>query len=258
MLDLARGVAVQARAGDRARYGPVESALTPGARGDPLALLQAYRDLLAARECYVADLDAIQGREVQRSVLRDLAEAGAPCGLSVDAGIGDARRALELLALGVGRAVIGLETLPAFEDFAAIVAALGAGRVIFSLDLRLGRPMLHAANTHTRGAEDSVERLAARAVDAGAGTLLVLDVGRVGTGAGVDLRLLEALRRRFPSQRLLTGGGVRGRRDLERIRDAGCDGVLVATALHTGSIGVADLAALTGPSAAQSNASGSL
>ena len=97
--------------------------------------------------------------------------------------------------------------------------------------------------------------LAARAVAAGVTTLLVLDVGRVGTGGGVDLELLEALRRRFPSVRLLAGGGVGGRRDLDRIRDAGCDGVLVATALHTGRIGAADLAALAAPASAQSSAS---
>jgi phosphoribosylformimino-5-aminoimidazole carboxamide ribotide isomerase len=92
-------------------------------------------------------------------------------------------------------------------------------------------------------------------VAAGAETLLLLDVGRVGTGLGVDLRLLEELRRRFPSVRLLAGGGVGSRRDLDRIRETGCDGVLVATALHAGRIGAADAAALAAPAPAQSSAS---
>ena len=61
VLDLAHGVAVQAIAGDRARYAPAESVLTPGVTGDAVALIQAYRDTVGARECYVADLDAIQG-----------------------------------------------------------------------------------------------------------------------------------------------------------------------------------------------------
>ena len=67
---------------------------------------------------------------------------------------------------------------------------------------------------------------------------------RVGTGCGVDLGLLEALRQRFPELRLLAGGGVLARRDLERMRDAGCDGALVASAIHAGTITAADLAAL--------------
>jgi phosphoribosylformimino-5-aminoimidazole carboxamide ribotide isomerase len=255
VVDLGHGVAVQARAGDRARYRPVESVLTPGVAGDPLALIQAYRDILGTRECYVADLDAIQGGDIQRGPLRDLARSGAPSGLLVDAGISDARRALEVLALGADRVVVGLETLRAFDDLASVVAAAGPERVVFSLDLRLGRPMLHPANRDAGGAEPTAVSLAGRAVAAGVKTLLVLDVGRVGTGGGVNLELVEALRRRFPSERLLAGGGVGSRRDLDRIRDAGCDGALLATALHTGRVGAADALALAAPTSAQSSAS---
>jgi len=256
VLDLAHGVAVQARAGDRARYAPAESALTPGVAGDPLALIQAYRDILAARECYVADLDAIQGGWIQRGPLRDLARAGAPCALLVDAGISDAGGALEVLALGADRVVVGLETLRTFDDLASIVVAATPERVVFSLDLRLGRPMMRLADHDAGGAEPPTPvSLAGNAVAAGVKTLLVLDVGRVGTGGGADLGLVEALRRGFPSVRLLAGGGVGGRHDLDLIRDAGCDGVLVATAIHTGRIGATDVRALAAPASAQSSAS---
>jgi phosphoribosylformimino-5-aminoimidazole carboxamide ribotide isomerase len=255
VLDLAHGVAVQARAGDRARYAPAESVLTPRVAGDPLALIQAYRDDLRARECYVADLDAIQGGELQRGPLRGLARAGAPCGLLVDAGISDAGAALEVLSLGADRVIVGLETLRSFDDLASIVVAAAPERVVFSLDLRRGRPMLHPANRHLGRAEPDAVSLAGRAVAAGVKTVLVLDVGRVGTGGGVDFELVEAIRRAFRSVRLLAGGGVSGRRDLDRVRDAGCDGVLVATAIHAGRIGAADVLALAAPASAQSSAS---
>ncbi|MBA3893914.1 MAG: hisA/hisF family protein [Gemmatimonadales bacterium] len=257
VIDLARGVAVQARAGDRARYRPVESALTPGAAGDPLALAQAYRDIVGARECYVADLDAIQGGAVQQVAWRGLAAGASPCGLWVDAGIGDATRALVVLALGAARVVVGLETLRALDDLEGIVAAARPERVVFSLDLRLGRPVLHPSGLG-EGIAPTVVEIAERAVQAGVRTLLVLDVGRVGTGLGVDLALLEELRRRFPSERLLAGGGVGARSDLDRIRETGCDGVLVATALHTGLVCAGDVAALAAPSTAQSIPSTSL
>jgi uncharacterized protein related to proFAR isomerase len=78
--------------------------------------------------------------------------------------------------------------------------------------------------------------------------LLLLDLGRIGTGCGVDLGLLETLRRRFPETRLLAGGGVLTLKDLERMRDAGCDGALIASAIHTGRVTAAELAALAEPS----------
>ena len=79
-------------------------------------------------------------------------------------------------------------------------------------------------------AASDAESLAVRAIEAGAGAVLVLDLGRVGTGGGVDLRLLAMLRRAVGSTELLAGGGVRTRRDLDRMRDVGCDGALVASA----------------------------
>jgi phosphoribosylformimino-5-aminoimidazole carboxamide ribotide isomerase len=70
----------------------------------------------------------------------------------------------------------------------------------------------------------------------------------------VDLGLLESLRRRFPQMRLLAGGGVLTRLDLERMRDAGCDAALIASSIHTGRVTATDLAVLSqsGPPPGQS------
>jgi phosphoribosylformimino-5-aminoimidazole carboxamide ribotide isomerase len=245
VLDLSRGVAVHARAGERSRYQPVRSVLTPARDGDPVALVRAFRNLLDVEECYVADLDSIQGGAVQRATIRELAqlEAGFAGALLVDAGTDQVGGALEVLACGASEVVVGLESLHAFSDLEAIVRVLGASRVVFSLDLRHGTPILHPA-MQVAGSQPDALALSARAVDCGVRSLLVLDVGRVGTGRGVDLELLERLRRGFETARVLGGGGVHTRRDLDRMRDAGCDAALVATALHTGQIGAADIAAL--------------
>jgi phosphoribosylformimino-5-aminoimidazole carboxamide ribotide isomerase len=254
VLDLARGVAVRAQAGDRARYAPVVSALVPEAVGDPVALLHAYRRRLGAKACYVADLDAIQGGAVQRVLLGELArlETGFTGALLVDAGAHTPASTLEVLACGASEVVIGLETLRSFTDLAGIVRAVGAARLVFSVDLRLGSPILHPALHDAAGARPDAASLTAQAVESGVTSLLVLDLGRVGTGCGADLGLLEGLRKRFPGIRLLAGGGVLARRDLDRMRDAGCDGVLVASAIHGGRITAADLAALVGAPARQS------
>ena len=70
VLDLAGGVAVHAQAGDRSRYAPLTSDLVPGRTGDAVALLRAFHAVLGVHECYVADLDAIQGGALQRALIR--------------------------------------------------------------------------------------------------------------------------------------------------------------------------------------------
>ncbi|HEY3011390.1 MAG TPA: HisA/HisF-related TIM barrel protein [Gemmatimonadales bacterium] len=247
VLDIAGGIAVHAQAGDRTGYAPLESDLVPGQVGDAVAVLRAFHAILGIYQCYVADLDAIQGGAVQRTLLRELAEfhTGFAGALLVDAGTHLPEGALEVLSCGASEVVVGLETLHAFSDLRSIVGVVGASRVVFSLDLRLGNPVLHNTLQDARGAGPDPVRLAEQAAGTGVASILVLDLGRVGTGCGVDLGLLESLRRLLPDVRLLAGGGVLTRRDLERMRDAGCDGALVASAIHTGRLTAADLAAVS-------------
>jgi phosphoribosylformimino-5-aminoimidazole carboxamide ribotide isomerase len=89
--------------------------------------------------------------------------------------------------------------------------------------------------------------MASRAAVAGAGAVIVLDLARVGTGSGLDLALLTRVREAAPGVTLLAGGGVRGSEDLVRLAAAGCDGALVATALHDGGLGRDELAAASNP-----------
>jgi phosphoribosylformimino-5-aminoimidazole carboxamide ribotide isomerase len=95
VIDLSRGVAVHARAGDRARYQPVRSALAPRSLGDPRALLQGYRERLGARECYLADLDAIQGETPQLGLIEELAPLAGT--LLVDGAVTEPEMARALL-----------------------------------------------------------------------------------------------------------------------------------------------------------------
>ncbi len=236
---------MHAAGGDRSRYQPVRSVLTPGAPGDAVALARAYAALPGVLRCYVADLDAIGGLAVQRRLLALLASSdgfGGP--LLLDPGISTLAGLQRLDALPA-RLVVGLETLGSFSDLARLAAQV---EVTFSLDLRNDVPMSRPGLQASAGSPDPVV-LAEAAVAAGARELILLDVGRVGRGAGVNLDLLARLRRALPGLRLLAGGGVRGEGDLTDLADRGCDGVLVATALHRGTL------ALRAPAVDQSGTS---
>ena len=83
---------------------------------------------------------------------------------------------------------------------------------------------------------------------------IVLDLARVGSGAGPDIGLIAELHAAFPDLELLAGGGVRDAADLRALADAGAAGALVATALHPASSGVRDDASTCLTSAAATSA----
>jgi phosphoribosylformimino-5-aminoimidazole carboxamide ribotide isomerase len=228
VVDLAGGLAVHARAGHRAAYTPVGHV-----NGDALTLARAYVERLGVDEIYVADLDAITAATSPNAIIRSVASLGVP--LWLDAGTSSAGGAHTALAAGATRVIVGLETLPSFEALDDICRAIGSNRLALSLDLREGRPVVFS--------ETPIEEIARRAAAAGVAALTVIDLARVGTGAGPDLPIIARVRRAVPAVLLVAGGGVRGPHDLAQLADAGCDGALVATALHDGRLTVRDVAA---------------
>jgi phosphoribosylformimino-5-aminoimidazole carboxamide ribotide isomerase len=230
-IDLLGGRAVHARGGRREHYVAVDAVAGSVISGDAVALARRYAEL-GVNDFYVADLNAIGGAPPQDALVAALSALGPPVWL--DAGATSAEQARQCLALGADRVIVGLETLASWEALRAICAAAGRERVAFSLDLREGTPIGTAAGL----ASGRPEALAARAADAGAGAILVLDLARVGQSTGLDIQLLVRVRSAVPGVMLVAGGGVRGREDLDRLADSGCDAALVATALHTGALPV--------------------
>jgi phosphoribosylformimino-5-aminoimidazole carboxamide ribotide isomerase len=236
VIDLKDGTAVHAVRGERERYRPVRSVIA-GADGDPLSLARAFRSELGLDELYVADLDAISGEDHDSSRIHALA---CEARVMVDAGVSEPERARALLDLGAHRVVVGTETLTGPDALERLLAELPDGTVVLSADLRDGRALSPCPQLAGLPALDAVARLHR----AGLSELIVLDLARVGSGAGPDVGLIAQIHAAFPDLELLAAGGVRDAGDLRALRDASAAGALVATALYGGVIGQRELAAL--------------
>jgi phosphoribosylformimino-5-aminoimidazole carboxamide ribotide isomerase len=229
VLDLLDGIVVRGLGGRRDEYRPVVSRLV--ARPDALSVARAFRDQLGLSRLYVADLDAILHQRPNRDVYRLLANDGFD--LMIDAGLRSVDSAAELVASGAAQVIAGLETWPGPEELARLCTMIGTDRAVFSLDLKHDVPMGDLSRWH----DNEPLRIAIRAVEAGVRELIVLDLASVGGGTGVPTtELCGKLRGMYPELRLITGGGVRNTRDIERLAQLGVDGVLVASALHDGAI----------------------
>jgi phosphoribosylformimino-5-aminoimidazole carboxamide ribotide isomerase len=244
VLDLLGGRAVHAHGGQREFYAPISAvAGTAVGHGDAVAIARAYLDRLGIAELYVADLDAIAGRPLQEFLIAALASLGVP--VWVDAGVASSDQARRVIGLGASCVIVGLETLTSFGALEDVCAAVGSDRVAFSLDLRDGQPIATSPTLSGNRIPvgEPTHRIAARAAQAGAGAVIVIDLARVGAGTGLDLGLVIRVRRVVPALMLIAGGGIRGMEDLRELADTGCDAALVATALHDGRLGAADVAA---------------
>lgn len=234
VLDLLNGVVVRGVAGRRDTYRPIDSRICSSS--EPLSIARAFRDYFGLERLYVADLDAILHQRPNLEVYRQLSQDGFS--LLVDAGICNLTIAATVLEAGSHSIIAGLESIPEPALLHALVAQCGAGRVIFSLDLQSGRPLVGDGAWSGK----SPLQIAQVAIQQGIERLIVLDLAQVGIAAGIStLELCAAIRSLNPRLELITGGGVRNRGDLEVLKDSRLDGVLIASALHNGQLVRSDL-----------------
>ena len=234
VLDVMQGLVVRGVGGRRHEYKPISSTIVSSS--EPLAVARAIRDHFGLSEFYFADLDAIGGAEPLVDTYLALQTDGFT--LMVDAGLRTAAHAAPLEKAGIARIVAGLETLAGHEELKVLVRNLGSSRVVFSLDLKEGKPLTSSSGW---GSNDPYD-VAVKALEHGVKRLLTLDLSRVGSDMGTNTgELCSRLRRGHRELEILTGGGVRGRDDLRRLEQCGVDAVLVSSALHDGRLQRDDL-----------------
>ena len=233
VLDILNGQVVRGVAGRRCDYRRIASHLTNSE--DPIDVARAIRNSFDLEQFYIADLDAILTQRPNLASYRRLIEEGFE--LLVDAGFQNPDDVALVLDTGVTGVVVGLESCLSPNTFAMITAC--TDNVTFSLDLLNGEPV-RPYGSH--GWSDNPSEIIRQAVRANATAIIVLDLSDVGMGTGGSTdSLCRFILAEFPTVRLITGGGVRGIDDLNRLNNLGVDAVLVASALHDGRLARSDI-----------------
>lgn len=176
-----------------------------------------------ARRLHLVDLDgAFSGRPTPGLVER-VATAGVP--VQVGGGLRDAQAVHAALDAGADRAMVGTAALTAARELAERFGE----RLVVAVDARDGRVV---AEGWTIESDLSAGELARHCADAGVRRLLVTSTRRDGSLAGPDLPLLDdVLAAGLP---VLAAGGIGSLDDLTALRDLGCEGAVVGSALWSG------------------------
>ncbi len=198
--------------------------------GDPLAAATAAV-AAGARWIHVVDMDLAFWGEAQNL---DVVAAIASLSVAVQAagGVRDAEEVRALFEAGATRVVLGSAALGDEHATAALLAEEGP-RLAIGIEVDEGR-------IRSRG-RDPVDlpllETLGWVVSAGAATLLVTSVGRVGHRGGPDVELVKRVGR--AGRPVLAAGGIASIADLLELRTAGAAGAVVGSAALDGSLDLA-------------------
>jgi imidazole glycerol-phosphate synthase subunit HisF len=217
--------------------------------GDPAELAERYAHE-GADEIVFLDITAAHERRgtMLDVVRRTASRAFVP--LTVGGGVRSVEEMRDVLRAGADKVSFNTAAVAAPELLTACAEKFGSQAVVCAVDARRlpvepGAPPRWEVVTHggRRTTDLDAVEWAMRAVEVGAGELLVTSMDRDGTHTGFDTDLLAAIatRVRVP---VIASGGAAGPQDfVAAVRDGKADAVLAASIFHRRTHSISDVKA---------------
>ena len=220
VLDILDGKVVHAVKGEREKYGPIHNFSNVCESSDPLHIV----DDLSPRELYIADLDRLEGTGNNDEVVKQL---GWKTSLMLDCGVAT----MDDVHLGqemAGSVILGTET--ATLELVESASNFYPRSINMSIDIKDGN-ILTSEPAFDILPIDLIKMLNGYDIN----DLIILELSKVGTSSGINTEFLKQVVD-HSNHNILLGGGIKDMDDISHLKDIGLAGVLVATAVHNGTV----------------------
>lgn len=201
--------------------------------GDPVELALRYADEGADEIVYLDISAAPEGR----GTLLDLVQRTARSvfiPLTVGGGVRAVDEMRAVLRAGADKVSLNSAALADPTLIERCAVRFGRQAVVVAIDAARepdGHWIAYGRGGRDRTGLDAVA-WAERAVELGAGELLVTSIDRDGTGSGFDTTLLRRISERVPVPVIASGGAAQPADFIRAIREGGADAVLAASIFH--------------------------
>jgi cyclase len=202
--------------------------------GDPPELAERYASEGADELVFLDITAAPEGRGTLLDIVeRTARRAFIP--LTVGGGVRSVDDMRDVLRAGADKVSLNTAAVADPGLIAACAARFGRQAVVVAIDARR-RPAGDGWEVVVKGGREATELdaigWAERAVELGAGELLVTSIDRDGTRSGFDTALLRAISDRVEVPVIASGGAAGPADFVSAVRDGGADAVLAASIFH--------------------------
>ncbi len=208
--------------------------------GDPVALAKAYDGQGADELCFLDITASVEGRGAMIDVIERTADQ-CFMPLTVGGGVRSAEDMVAMLGAGADKVAINTAAVDNPDILRSCARKVGRQAVVMALDVkRRGdqwEVFTHGGRTPT--GKDAIA-FARRAVELGAGEILLTSMDRDGTKEGFDIPLLRAVRDVVTVPIIASGGAGNARHLAEAVTEGLADAVLAASIFHFGECTLAE------------------
>ena len=209
--------------------------------GDPVEAARAYDAAGADEICF---LDIRASHENRGTLLDIVRRTADQCfvPLTVGGGVRSVEDARALLLAGADKVAVNSAAVKDPPLIGRLAHAFGSQCVVAAIDAKQVAPGEWQIFTHGGRTPTGVDALeyAARAVEEGAGEILLTSMDRDGTKDGFDLALTRAISDAVPIPVIASGGVGRVEHLVEGVRQGHASAVLAASIFHFGEVSVGE------------------
>jgi phosphoribosylformimino-5-aminoimidazole carboxamide ribotide isomerase len=230
-IDLIDGKVVRLTEGDYARkteYAP-----------SPLDMALLFEDA-GLQRLHVVDLDgARKGTVVNWKVLEEITSRTS---LLVDFGGGVKKEedVIRILESGASWVTVGSIAVKSPELFIEWLEHFGPEKFFLGADVREGKIAVSGwQETSALDLHEFIDRYMAVGLD----HIFCTDISKDGKLQGASVELYREIIDNHPGIKLVASGGVSTMKDLEQLRQAGCEGAIVGKAIYENKISIEELKA---------------
>ena len=213
---------------------------------DPLPVALGWQEQGAPR-LHLVDLDGaappdLKTRPANRAIINAIVDRLA-IPVQVGGGIRDAETALDLLAAGVDRVVIGTAAIERPQMVSDLCQQQSGDKIVVAVDARDGKV---AVRGWTETTQVSVLDLAAKMATLGVRRLLYTDISRDGALTGPNVAANATLVRET-GLAVQASGGIASLEHIAQLKETGVEAAILGRSLYTGAVNLPAAIALAQP-----------
>ncbi len=209
--------------------------------GDPQKYAELYYGAGADEIIYIDVVASLYGRNNLSHILERTAE-NVFVPITAGGGIRSVEDVKHLLRCGADKVAINTAAVKNPYLISEIASAFGSQCVVLSVEvtkLPSGMWGVYTDNGRERTSYEVLEWVK-KAVDLGAGEVLLTSIDQEGTGRGFDLDLISLIRNEIPVP-IIASGGMGNPLDILEAVKSGADGAAMADILHYGKMSMEDI-----------------
>jgi len=204
---------------------------------EPLEIAKKFEDA-GLKRLHLVDLDGARFGTVKNWKVLETLAAKTSLVIDFGGGIKNEKDVTIIFNSGAAMAAVGSIAVKSEEEFIRWLAKFGADKFLLGADVKEEKITISGWQETTNvWIYDFIKSW----LDRGIKQIFCTDVSKDGKLEGPAIDLYKNIISKFPGLYCIASGGVSSVKDLEKLRESGCKGVIVGKAIYENKITLADL-----------------